>query len=124
TPPMTTAYWYPLYEKCQELRVRILVHGTDVRNPNFHAMDMNRYFEFNFMVPQSIATATLRLHPEVFERFPGLRVIVCHCGGFIDRLGEAAAFRAQENRDRLAECLSYDTAAYHLYYPFLTLTQR
>jgi len=95
TPPMHDPYWYPLYGKCQEMGIPILVHGTDVVNPQFRAWDMNRYFEFSFMVPQSIAMATLRQHPEVFERFPGLRIIICHCGGFLDRLGENAAFRAK-----------------------------
>ncbi len=124
TPPMNTPYWYPLYEKCQELGVPIIVHGTDVVNPNFHAMDMNRYFEFNFMVPQSIAMATLRQHPEIFERFPGLKIIVCHCGGFLDRLGEDAPFRAKGNKDRLAEGLFYDTAAYDMDFLSLAIKQR
>src|SRR5205814_7541802 len=114
TPPMNAPYWYPLYAKCQELGVPIIVHGTDVLNPNFHTMNINRYFEFNFMVPQSIAMATLRQHPEIFERFPGLRIIVCHCGGFLDRLGEDAPFRAKANRDRLAQGLFYDPGAYDL----------
>src|SRR5262249_45333543 len=114
TPPLHAPYWYPLYQRCQELGVPILIHGTDVVNPNFHAMEMNRYFEFNFMVPQSIATVILRQHPEIFERFPGLRIIVCHCGGFLDRLGENAPFRAKRNKDRPSQGLFYDTRAYEL----------
>ena len=124
TPPMHAAYWYPLYEKCQELGVPLLVHGTDVLNPQFHAWEMTRYFEFNFMVPQSIATATLRQHPELFERFPGLRIIVCHCGAFLDRLGENAPFRARENATRLSQGLFYDTAAYDLDFIALAIKQR
>jgi predicted TIM-barrel fold metal-dependent hydrolase len=93
-------------------------------NPNFHAMEMTRYFEFNFMAPQSIATATLRQHPEIFERFPGLRIIVCHCGAFLDRLGENAPFRAKENKDRLSQGLFYDTAAYDLDFIALAIKQR
>jgi hypothetical protein len=104
--------------------VPIIVHGTDVLNPNFHAMDMNRYFEFNFMVPQSIAMATLRQHPEVFERFPGLRIIICHCGGFIDRLGEDAAFRAKNLKQRVDNGLYYDTAAYDMDFLSLAIKQR
>jgi predicted TIM-barrel fold metal-dependent hydrolase len=124
TPPMHTAYWYPLYAKCQELGVPILVHGTDVPNPQFHAWEMNRYFEFSFMVPQSIATVTLRQHPELFERFPGLRIIVCHCGAFLDRLGPNAPFRARDNHDRLAQGLFYDTASYDLDFLALAIKQR
>ncbi|HLY64110.1 MAG TPA: amidohydrolase family protein [Chloroflexota bacterium] len=124
TPPMNTAYWHPLYQKCQDLGVPIIVHGTDVLNPNFHAMDMNRYFEFNFMVPQSIAMATLRQHPEVFERFPSLKIIICHCGGFLDRLGPDHPFRANEHRQRVSGGLFYDTAAYDLDFLSLAIKQR
>lgn len=124
TPPMHAPYWFPLYEKCQQWGVPILVHGTDVPRPEFHAWAMNRYFEFNFMFPQSIAMATLRQHPEVFERFPGLRIVICHCGGFIDRLGENAAFRARENQERLSGGLFYDTAAYDLDFMALAIKQR
>jgi hypothetical protein len=87
-------------------------------------MEMVRYFEFNFMVPQSIAMVTLRQHPEIFERFPGLRIIVCHCGGFVDRLGENAPFRARENQERLSQGLFYDTAAYDLDFMALAIKQR
>ena len=38
---------------------------------------------------------TLRQHPKIFERFPGLKIIVCHCGGFLDRLGEDTPFSCQ-----------------------------
>ncbi|HEX6512672.1 MAG TPA: amidohydrolase family protein, partial [Chloroflexota bacterium] len=124
TPPMHAPYWFPLYQKCQDLGVPILVHGTDVPNPHFHAWQMTRYFEFNFMVPQSIAMATLRQHPELFERFPGLRIIICHCGGFIDRLGEDAAFRAKSLKPRVDSGLYYDTAAYDLDFMALAIKQR
>ncbi|HZT07589.1 MAG TPA: amidohydrolase family protein [Chloroflexota bacterium] len=124
TPPMHSPYWFPLYQRCQDLGVPIIVHGTDVVDPKFHAWEMNRYFEFGFMVPQSIAMATLRQHPEVFERFPGLRIIICHCGGFIDRLGENAAFRAKEHRDRVAGGLFFDTAAYDTDFLALAIKQR
>ena len=124
TPPMNMPYWFPLYEKCQELGIPLLVHGTDSLNPYIRHMDINRSFEFNFMFPQSLAMATLRAHPEIFERFPGLRIIVCHCGGFLDRLGENHAFRGKDKQARLAEGLFYDTAAYDLDYLSLAIKQR
>jgi len=124
TPPMHHEYWFPLYQRCQDLGVPLIVHGTDILNPNFHAWDMNRYFEFSFMVPQSIAMATLRQHPELFERFPGLKIIICHCGGFLDRLGEDAPFRAKATKDRLEQGLFFDTAAYDMDYLSLAIRQR
>jgi predicted TIM-barrel fold metal-dependent hydrolase len=125
TPPMDAPYWYPLYEHCQGLGVPIIVHGTDPPpNPNSDTTNLNRLYELNFMVPQSVAMATLRQHPELFERFPGLRIIVCHCGGFVDRLGEDAPFRAKVNEQRLSEGLFADTAAYDLDFLSLAIKQR
>src|SRR5207249_5632523 len=49
---------------------------------------------------------------------------VCHCGGFLDRLGEDAAFRAKEHRERVAGGLFYDTAAYDLDFLALAIKQR
>ena len=124
TPPMNMPYWFPLYEKCQELGLPILIHGTDSPNPYFKQMDINRYFEFSFMFPQSLALATLRDHPEIFERFPGLKIIVCHCGGFLDRLGEDAVFRVKRNKEALANNLFYDSAAYDMDFLALAIKQR
>jgi predicted TIM-barrel fold metal-dependent hydrolase len=125
TPPMHASYWYPLYGRCQELGVPIIVHGTDPPpDLSADASDLNRLYELNFMVPQSIAMATLRQHPELFERFPGLRIIVCHCGGFVDRLGENSPFRARANSQRLPEGLFTDTAAYDLEFLALAIKQR
>lgn len=123
TPPMNTPYWYPLYAKCQELNIPIIIHGTDKVDPRFYgAMNVGRYFEFNFMFPQSMAMATLRANDELFKRFPGLKIIICHCGGFLDRLGEAHAFRAKEKD--LSTNLFYDTAAYDLDFMALAIKQR
>ena len=33
TPGMHEAYWYPLYERCQELGLPIIVHGTNCTGP-------------------------------------------------------------------------------------------
>ena len=124
TPPMNMPYWYPLYEKCQELGIPIIVHGTDNPDPRYHDMNVGRYFEFSFMFPQSMALATLRENPDLFKRFPGLKIIVCHCGGFLDRLGEAAAFRVRDNKEALANNLFYDSAAYDMDYLALAIKQR
>ena len=121
TPPMNTPYWYPLYEKCQELGIPIIVHGTDMLDPRYRVMGVQRYFEFNFLPPQSMTTAILRENDQ-FERFPGLKIIVCHCGGYIERLGPGAQFRSKERVH--TENLFYDTAAYDLDFLALAIRQR
>ncbi len=121
TPTMNMPYWYPLYEKCQELNIPIIIHGTDGLNPRLPEMNIGRYFEFNFIPAQSMALATLRQNDQ-FERFPGLKIIICHCGGFVDRLGPASAYLAKE-RDN-SKNLFYDTAAYDLDFMALAIKQR
>jgi predicted TIM-barrel fold metal-dependent hydrolase len=122
TPTMNMPYWFPVYEKCQELNIPIIVHGTDIIDPRYRTMNVGRYFELNFMGPQSIATVTLRHNPQIFERFPGLKIIVCHCGGFIDRIGEGAPYRAKANK--LDDNLFYDSAAYDIDYLSVAIKQR
>ena len=121
TPTMNMPYWYPLYEKCQELDIPIIVHGTDGLDPRLSTMNIARYFEFNFIPAQSMALATLRLNDQ-FERFPGLKIIVCHCGGYVDRLGPGAAFIGKD-RDN-SRNLFYDTAVYDLDFMALAIKQR
>lgn len=122
TPTMNMPYWYPLYEKCQELDIPIIVHGTDMHDPRYRTMNVERYFELSFMLPQTIATVTLRHNPQLFERFPGLKIVVCHCGGFVDRMGEGAPYRARGND--VDRNLFYDSAAYDLGYLALGIKQR
>ena len=85
-------------------------------------MNVVRYFELGFMLPQTIATVTLRHNPQLFERFPGLKIIVCHCGGFVDRMGEGAPYRAIGND--VDRNLFYDSAAYDLDFLALGIKQR
>ena len=68
-----------------------------------------------------MALATLRVNDQ-FERFPGLKIIICHAGGFIDRLGEGHPFRAKD-KDH-SKYLFYDTAAYDLDFLALSIKQR
>ena len=121
TPPMNMPYWDPLYQRCQDLELPIIVHGTDVQDPWFRSMGVQRYFEFNFLPPQSMATAILR-ESDVFQRFPGLKIIVCHCGGYIERLGPGAQFRSKE-RTHL-DNLYYDTSAYDVDFLAAAIKQR
>ena len=121
TPTMNMPYWYPLYEKCQERNIPIIVHGTDKLDPRYRTMNVSRYYEFSFIPPQSMAYATLRSNNQ-FERFPGLKIIICHCGGFVDRLGEGHSYRAKDKDN--SKNLFYDTAAYDLDFLALAIKQR
>ena len=114
TPGMNTEYWYPLYEKCQELGIPIIVHGTNGQDPRYRTMNNSQYYQMNFLTEQYMALVSLRTNDQ-FERFPGLKVLVCHCGGSLDRLiGEGNSFLGND-RDH-SNNLFYDTCAYDLDY--------
>jgi predicted TIM-barrel fold metal-dependent hydrolase len=106
TPGMHEPYWYPLYERCQTLGLPLIVHGTNCLDPRISFIRSN--YQIGFVVEQFIATQILS-HSDVFERFPELKVVVCHCGGALDRFIDAAGHRG---RSDLSNNLFFDTCAY------------
>ena len=82
TPGMHEPYWYPLYEKCQEWGLPIIVHGSNALDRRFRVVPHN--YQLGFYTEQYLATQFIG-HGDVFERFPELRIIICHCGGGLDR---------------------------------------
>jgi hypothetical protein len=50
-------------------------------------------------------------HGEVFERFPELRIVMCHCGGALDRFIPTDPHLSQKD---LSRNLFFDTCAYDL----------
>ena len=82
TPGMNDPYWFPLYEKAQELKTPLIVHASISRDPRLTIIPHN--YQYNFMTEQSLATLLLE-HSDVFTRYPELRVIICHCGGTLSR---------------------------------------
>ena len=85
TPGMHEAYWHPLYAKCQEWDIPIIVHGTNALDRRFRVVPHN--YQLGFYTEQYLATQFLG-HGDVFQRFPELRVVVCHCGGGLDRFSK------------------------------------
>ena len=120
SPPMSDPYWYPLYEKCQELGTPVIVHGTDGLDPRYRALP-RQYYQMTFVTEQYLALCALRQNDQ-FERFPGLKVIVCHCGGALDRhIGDYPWLC----RDRdLSANLFYDTCSYDLDFLATAIKQR
>ena len=108
TPGMGNEYWYPLYEKMQELDVPGLIHGGLFR--------FSREPELGyFITEQSIAAYSL-LRSRVFKDFPRLKLIVGHGGGYIPyQAGRARAFRLNEMK-RDSELETFDQSLKHLYY--------
>ena len=85
TPGMNTEYWFPLYKKAQELRAPLIVHPSISRDPRVEVIPHS--YQYNNITEETLATLLLE-HTDVFDRFPDLKVVVCHCGGALKRLVE------------------------------------
>jgi len=118
TPGMHEAYWYPLYARVQDLGIPLIVHGTNALDPRFRVVPHN--YQLGFYTEQYLAGQFLS-HGDVFERFPELKVIICHCGGGLDRFIPTDPHIAQKD---LSENLFYDTCAYDLNFLEAAIKQR
>lgn len=77
-PAMNHECWFPLYEKAQELDVPLIVHPSFSRDDRIECVPHN--YQMNFVIHEFMSTMVLE-HSNVFEVFPRLKVLVCHCGG-------------------------------------------
>lgn len=112
TPGVNDAYWYPLYEKAQELDAVLMVHPAGTFDRRVEVLNAN--YQINNVTEEYIATQ-LYTRTDVFDRFPKLRVIVCHCGGSLDRWIPTDPHMGQKD---LSKNLFFDTCAHDE--PFLT----
>jgi 4-oxalmesaconate hydratase len=74
-PGLDDEYWYPLWEAMIDLDVPALIHSSGCFNGR------ETYSE-HFVTEESIAILTL-LRGAVFQRYPGLKIIVAHGGGSV-----------------------------------------
>jgi predicted TIM-barrel fold metal-dependent hydrolase len=118
TPGMHEPYWFPLYARAQELGVPLIVHGTNSLDPRYRVVPHN--YQLGFLTEQYLAGQFLS-HGDVFSRFPELRVIICHCGGALDRFIPTDHHIAQKD---LSGNLFYDTCGYDLNFLEAAIKQR
>ncbi len=127
TPKMDAEYWFPLYQRAEELGATLIVHGSAPRDDRriVHGYDMTgdpqMDRQFHFMAEQSLATMVLE-RGLVFEHFPRLKIVVVHCGGAPSRFVPGTA-RVQSRID-LRENLFFDTCAYERWFLTAALKQR
>jgi predicted TIM-barrel fold metal-dependent hydrolase len=107
SPGMDRPYWYPVYEKCQELNIPIIVHGTNCLDPRLHNSIPANY-QVGFVWEQYLAWLILG-HSDVFDRFPELRVCVVHAGGALSRFIKTDNHNPQRD---LSRNLFFDTCVY------------
>ena len=118
SPGMAEPYWNPLYEVCQERQLPIIVHGTNCQDPRFAPVPHS--YQLGFVSEQYWANQILS-HSDVFDRFPELRVIICHCGGALDRWIPNDPHLSQKD---LGNNLFYDTCAHDEPYLECAIKQR
>ena len=90
TPGLNEPYWFPLYEAAEALQATLIVHPSISRDPRVDKIPHS--YQWNNIVEETLAML-LYQHSDVFDRFPKLKIVVCHCGGSLSRLiehGEAS----------------------------------
>ncbi|OLL31015.1 amidohydrolase [Burkholderia sp. SRS-W-2-2016] len=102
-------FWYPLYEAMTELDVPALIHSAGSCNPR-------ESYTLKFINEENIAVISL-LQSQVFEKFPGLKIIVAHGGGAIPyQMGRFRSWAVRRNDaqtfDEQLKKLYFDTCNY------------
>jgi predicted TIM-barrel fold metal-dependent hydrolase len=118
TPGLNEPYWYPLWEKAIELGVNIIVHGTNTSDPRHYIVPQN--YQLGFVMEQFLAQQLLS-NGDTFERYPALKVVICHCGGALNRFVKSDHHLAQKD---LSNNLFYDTCAHDLNFLTAAIRQR
>lgn len=108
-PPLGDEWWYPLYEKLEELEATAMMHASATCNPAFHTTG-SHYLNVD-------ATAFMQLlESRVFKDFPRLRLIISHGGGNVPY--QEARYRALcimnkwEPFEEFIKRLYFDTTVY------------
>ncbi len=105
-PSFASRYWDPVYARCEQLGVPIVIHGTGCGDPRLAHIPNN--YQMAFVAEQYWAAQSLG-HSDVFDRFPGLKVLVCHCGGALNRFIASDPHLPQRD---LSQNLFYDSCAH------------
>lgn len=111
-PPLTDAYWYPLFETMCELDVPAMIHVSGSCNPNFHTTG-SHYLNAD-------TTAFMQfLEGDLFRQFPTLRFVIPHGGGAVPYhwgryRGLAMRMGKPEPASHILGNVSFDTCVYHL----------
>ena len=110
-PPLTDAYWFPLYEEMCELDVPAMIHVSGSCNPAMHATG-------GFYIAADTIAFMQLLEGDLFTRFPTLRFIIPHGGGAVPfhwgRYRGLADMLKQPKLDtHLMNNVFFDTCIYH-----------
>ena len=110
-PPLFDEWWYPLWEKMEELNVPGMIHVSASCNPNFHFTGAH-YMNADTSAFMQFITSDL------FKDFPKLKFIIPHGGGAVPyHWGRYRGLAQDMGRPPLDELLLdnvfFDTCVYH-----------
>lgn len=76
--PLDDEYWFPLYEKAQQLNAPLFIHGAYLEGARY--LRHRTAYLLGQTLEETIAGPTL-VYGGVLQRFPRLKLILCHGGG-------------------------------------------
>ncbi|HEX5019244.1 MAG TPA: amidohydrolase family protein [Candidatus Binatia bacterium] len=118
TPGVHEEYWYSLYEKAVELDVPLMVHPSITYDRRLEIIPAN--YQMNNYLEEFVAMQ-LYSHSNVFKVFPKLKIVICHCGGGLNRFIPTDKHVGQGD---FSKNLFYDCCCYDLHYLEAAIKQR
>jgi len=117
-PGLNDPYWYPIYETAVRLNVPLMVHPAGSRDRRVEALNAN--YQINNVVEEYLATQLLT-RTDIFDKFPDMKVVVCHCGGSLDRWIKTDPHMGQRD---VSKNLFFDTCAHDVAFLEAAFKQR
>lgn len=118
TPGVHEEYWHPLYEKAVELEVPLMVHPSITYDRRLEIIPSN--YQMNNYLEEFVAMQ-LYSHSNVFKVFPKLKIVICHCGGGLNRFIPTDKHVGQGD---FSKNLFYDCCCYDVHYLEAAIKQR
>ena len=110
SPPLTDAWWEPLWDAAERLDVPAMIHVSGSCAPAVHTTGAH------YLAADTIAFMQL-LQGDLFERHPDLRVIIPHGGGAVPyhwgRFRGLAIALGKPPLEHLMSNVFFDTCVYH-----------
>jgi len=117
-PGVHEEYWSPLYERAVELDVPLMVHPSITYDRRLEIIPSN--YQMNNYLEEFVAMQ-LYSHSHVFKVFPKLKIVICHCGGGLNRFIPTDKHVGQGD---FSKNLFYDCCCYDEYYLEAAIKQR
>ena len=117
-PGVHEEYWHPLYDKAVQLDVPLMVHPSTTYDKRLEVIPAN--YQMNNYLEEFVAM-NLYMHSKIFQTFPKLKIVICHCGGGLHRF---IANDHHVGQGDFSKNLFYDSCVYDVNYLEAGIKQR